>query len=179
MRYLKEGQADVVVTLVPDDPGAAARHAWTEELAWVRGKKMVLDLDAPIPLVSYKYGMRSRIAMATLARANLVGELVFQATDAYALRSAVMAGLGVMVMPRRHIPAGLEAWDDGPLPPPPPVYGAVFVREGTGDSTFRLLADGFAAALRPPDAAREVVPFPPRRAADESHESVTEQAKYH
>lgn len=165
LRHLKEGEVDVVVTLVPDDPGAAARHVWTEELAWVRGKKMVLDLEAPIPLVSYKDGMRSRIAMATLARANLVGELVFRATDAYALRSAVMAGLGVMVMPRQHIPAGLEVWDDGPLPPPPPVYGAVFVREGTGDSTFGLLADSFAAALRP-EAAREVVLFPPPRAAD-------------
>ena len=50
--------------------------------------------------------------------------------------------------------------------------------EGTGDSTFGLLADSFAAALRP-DAAREVVPFPPPRAADEIHELVAEQAKYH
>jgi len=60
---------------------------------------------------------------------------------------------------------GLEAWDDGPLPPPPPVYGAVFVREGAGDSRLDLLADSFAAALRA-DAAGEVVLFPPQRAAD-------------
>ena len=169
LRYLKDGELDVVVTLVPDDPGATARHAWTEELAWVRGKTMTVDLNAPIPLVSYKDGMRSRIAKETLARANLMGELVFRASDAYALRSAVMAGLGVKLMSRRRIPVGLEAWDDGPLPPPPPVYGAVFVREGAGDSRLDLLADSFAAALRP-DAAGEVVLFPPPRATD---------AKYH
>ena len=170
LRYLKQDEVDLVVALVLDNPGAAARHAWTEELVWVRGNTTTeLDLDAPIPLVSYKDGMRSRIAMAILARANLVGELVFRATDAYALHSAVMAGLGVMLMPRRHIPAGLEAWDDGPLPPPPPVYGAVFVREGAGNSTLGLLADSFADALRP-DAASEVVQFPPPHAAD---------AKYH
>jgi len=160
LRYLEEGEVDVVVTLVPDDPSATARHAWVEELAWVRGKTMVVDLNAPIPLVSYKDGMRSRIAMETLAHANLVGELVFRASDAHALRGAVMAGLGIMVMPRRHIPADLEAWEDGPLPPPSSVYGAVFVREGIGDSTLGLLADSFAAALRS-DAAGQVAPFPP------------------
>src|SRR6516225_401130 len=165
LRYLKDGEVDVVVTLAPDDPSATARHAWTEELAWVRGKATAVDLNAPIPLVSYKDGMRSRIAMAILARANLVGELVFRATDAYALHSAVMAGLGVMLMPRRHIPAGLEAWDDGPLPPPPRCCAALFIREGTGDSRFGLLADSFAAALRP-DAAGEVALFPPPRTAD-------------
>ena len=169
LRYLKQDEVDLVVALVPDHPGAAARHAWTEELAWVRGKATDLDLKAPIPLVSYKDGMRGRLAIAKLADANLVGELVFRATDAAALRSAVMAGLGVTLMPRRHIPAGLEAWDDGPLPPLPAVYGAVFVREGTGNSTVGLLADSFAAALRP-DAAAGVVPFPPPHAAD---------AKYH
>ena len=169
LRYLKEDEVDVVVALLSDDPGATARHVWTEEVAWVRGKTTVLDLDAPIPVVSYKDGMHSRIAMATLADANLVGELVFRATDPQALRSTVKAGLGIMLIPRRHIPAGLEAWDDGPLPPPPPVYGAVFVREGAGNSTLGLLADSFADALRP-DAASEVVPFPPPHAAD---------AKYH
>jgi len=169
LRYLKEDEVDVVVALLSDDPGATARHVWIEEVAWVRGQTTVLDLDAPIPVVSYKDGMHSRIAMATLADANLVGELVFRATDPQALRSAVKAGLGIMLIPRRHIPAGLEAWDDGPLPPPPPVYGAVFVREGAGNSTLGLLADSFADALRP-DAASEVVPFPPPHAAD---------AKYH
>jgi DNA-binding transcriptional LysR family regulator len=165
LRYLKQDEVDVVVALIPDDPAGAARHAWTEELAWVRGKATDLDLDAPIPLVGYKDRcMCCRIAMATLNEANLASELVFRATNAEALRSAVTAGLGVMLMPRRRIPAGLEAWDDGPLPPPPAVYGGVFVREGTGDSTLGLLADSFAEALRP-ELATGAKPFPSPRVA--------------
>jgi len=166
LRYLKQDEVDLVVALVPDHPGAAARHAWTEELAWVRGKATDLDLDAPVPLVGYKDRcMCTRIAMATLAEANLVGEMVFRATNAEALRSAVTASLGIMLMPRRRIPAGLEAWDDGPLPPPPAVYGGVFVREGTGDGTLGLLADSFAEALRSDKTAGTATPFPTSRVA--------------
>ena len=65
------------------------------------------------------------------------------------LRSAVTAGVGVMLVPRSRIPAGLEAWDDGPLPPPPAVYGGVFVREGADNDTLDQLADRFAETLRP------------------------------
>jgi len=165
LRYLKQDEVDLVVALVPDDPAGTARHAWTEELAWVRGKATALDLDAPIPLIGYKDRcMCSRIAMATLAEAGLAGDLVFRATNAEALRSAVMAGLGIMLTPRRRIPAGLEAWDDGPLPPPPAVYGGVFVRDGAGDGTLGLLADSFAEALRP-EATAAATPFPAPRVA--------------
>jgi DNA-binding transcriptional LysR family regulator len=167
LRYLKQDEVDLVVALVPDNPGATARHAWTEELAWVRGKATDLDLDAPIPLIGYKDRcMCSRIAMATLADANLVGEMVFRATNAEALRSAVTAGLGITLMPRRRIPASLEAWDNGPLPPPPAVYGGVFVRKGTGDGTLGLIADSFAEALRSDKTAgAAATPFPAPRVA--------------
>lgn len=167
LRYLKQDEVDLVVALVPDHPGAAARHSWTEELAWVRGSATTaLDLDAPVPLIGYKDRcMCTRIAMATLAEANFVGEMVFRATNAEALRSAVTAGLGIMLMPRRRVPAGLEVWDDGPLPPPPAVYGGVFVREGTGDGTLGLLADSFAEALRSDKTPGTATPFPTPRVA--------------
>lgn len=167
LRYLKQDEVDLVVALVPDHPGAAARHSWTEELAWVRGSATTaLDLDAPVPLIGYKDRcMCTRIAMATLAEANFVGEMVFRATNAEALRSAVTVGLGIMLMPRRRVPAGLEVWDDGPLPPPPAVYGGVFVREGTGDGTLGLLADSFAEALRSDKTPGTATPFPTPRVA--------------
>jgi DNA-binding transcriptional LysR family regulator len=152
LRYLEQDEVDIVVALVPDEPEeGAARHHWIEQLAWARGKTMELDLNAPIPLIGYKDRcMCSRIAVATLARADLASELVFRATNAEALRSAVSAGLGVMLVPRSRIPAGLEAWDDGPLPPPPAVYGGVFIRDDAGDM-LEHLADRFAEALRPPE----------------------------
>jgi DNA-binding transcriptional LysR family regulator len=158
LQYLKQDELDIVVALVPDEPDGTARHHWLEELAWVRGKTTTLDLSAPIPLVGYKDRcMCHRVALATLAKANMAGELVFRGTNAESLRSAVTAGVGVMLVPRSRIPAGLEAWDDGPLPPPPAVYGGVFVRDGAANDTLDQLADRFAETLRPaavgPDAA--------------------------
>ena len=118
---------------------------WTEELAWVRGKNTALDLNVPVPLVAYSDRcLCHSVAMATLEKAGLEGELVFRANTAEALRSAVAAGVGVMLLPRRRIPAGLQAWDDGPLPPAPAVYGGVFVREGAANETLEQLADLFA-----------------------------------
>ncbi len=97
LQYLKQDELDLVVALVTDEPEGSARHYWTEELAWVRGKTTTLDLSAPIPLVGYKDRcMCHRVALATLAKAGMAGELVFRATNAEALRSAVSR------RPRRH-----------------------------------------------------------------------------
>jgi DNA-binding transcriptional LysR family regulator len=160
LQYLKQDELDIVVALVPDEPDGAARHYWPEELAWVRGKTTTLDLSAPIPLVGYKDRcMCHRVALATLAKADMAGELVFRGTNAESLRSAVTAGVGVMLVPRSRIPAGLEAWDDGPLPPPPAVYGGVFVREGVANDTLDQLADRFAETLRPAAAAADAAVF--------------------
>ncbi len=159
LQYLKQDELDIVVALVPDEPEGSARHYWPEELAWVRGKTTTLDLSAPIPLIGYKDRcMCHRVAVATLAKADLAGELVFRGTNAESLRSAVTAGVGVMLVPKSRIPAGLEAWNDGPLPPPPVVYGGVFVREGAANDMLDQLADRFAETLRPVAAAPAPAP---------------------
>jgi len=160
LAQLKDDQVDLVVALVPDEPEATARHYWTEELAWLRGKNTALDLKVPVPLIAYSERcLCHKVALATLQKAGLAGELVFRANTAEALRSAVAAGVGVMLVPRRRIPAGLQAWDDSPLPPALPVYGGVFVRDGAANETLELLADRFAEALRP--AASQPTPLAP------------------
>ncbi len=164
LQGLKDDEFDLVVTLVADEPEGAARHYWTEELAWSRGKTTALDLNVPVPLVAHTDRcLCHRAALATLNKAGLEGELVFRADTAEALRSAVAAGVGVMLLPRRRIPAELQAWDDGPLPPAPAVYGGVFVREGAANETLELLADQFAQALGP--SAPQPMPGGPLQAA--------------
>jgi DNA-binding transcriptional LysR family regulator len=158
LQQLEQDQIDIVVAFVLDKSEFGARHLWTEELAWVRGKNAIVDLKVPVPLVSY--GDRClchSIAMATLEKAGLRGELVFRANTAEALRSAVAANIGVMLLPRNRLPAGLQSWDDGPLPPPPAVYGGVFMREGAVNETLEQLADLFADILRPTSA--RPIPF--------------------
>lgn len=170
LQYLKQDQMDLVVALVAEEPNGSARHYWTEKLVWVRGKSASVDLAAPIPLVSY--GDRCvchSIALETLEKVGLSGELVFRANTAEALRSAVAAGVGMMLAPRNRVPAELEVWDNGPLPPAPPAYGSVFVREGAGRETIEQLADRFADALRPTVA--DAVRLAPQRAAEGTRRS--------
>lgn len=157
---LKQEEADLVLARVTVEPHGAARHYWTEELAWVRGKSLTLDPAAPVPLVAYTEScLGHRVAAATLDKVGRAAELVFRGTTAEALHSAVAAGLGVMVKPRRRVPAELAVWDDGPLPPLPPVYCGVFVREGASNKTLDELADHLARTLRPPAVAPDRLVF--------------------
>ena len=148
LQHLKRDEVDLVITLVADNPEGAARHYWLEQLAWVRGRDATFDLKKPVPLVAYKdQCICHRIAVATLGAAGYASELIFSADSGEALRSAVAAGVGVMLAPRSRVPAELEIWHDCPLPIPPFLYGGVFVR--AGNELLDQLADHLAPAMRP------------------------------
>jgi DNA-binding transcriptional LysR family regulator len=160
LQVLKQGDIDLVWVLVTEEPADTARHYWTEELAWVRAKSTTLDPNAPVPLVSYREAsVRYRVGVAAIEKAGLAFELVFRGSNAEALRSAAAAGLGVMVATRRRVPAGLEVWDDGPLPPLPPVFCGIFVREGAGSDMLDQLADYLAQTMRPSAVASDPMLF--------------------
>ena len=150
LQQLKQDQVDIVM--------AGPKHVIHGASAVDRGtrtygKNTVIDLDLPIPLIAY--GDRClchRVAMTALEKAGLRGELVFRGNTAEALRSAVVANVGVMLLPRSRVPDILQTWDDGPLPPAPSVYGGVFLREGAVNETLEQLADLFADTLRPASA---------------------------
>jgi len=160
LQWLKEDEIDLVLALVTEEPEDTARHYWTEELAWVRGKSTMLDPDAPVPMIAHHdVCVCYRVGIAALDRLGRASDLVFRATSAEALRSAVAAGLGVMVVPRRRIPVDLEIWDDGPLPALPAVFCGVFVRQGAANEALEELADHLALTLRPPAMGRETMLF--------------------
>jgi len=167
LAHLKQDQVDIVMALVPENPEGTARHSWTEELAWVRARNTDGGVKTPVPLVSYgERCLCHRAAVTALAGAGMTAELVFRANAAEALRSAVAAGVGVMLMPRGRVTADLEVWDDGPLPPAPAVYGGIFVRDGAGSEMLDRLADRFAQALRAPAAPERFRIAPPQPAAE-------------
>jgi DNA-binding transcriptional LysR family regulator len=150
MQALKDNDLDIVLALVVDEPTIEARHYWTEQLAWVRAEKTALEVEAPVPLLSYKdICVCHRIGVSALNKVGRSSELVFRATSAEWLRSAVIEGVGVMVVPRRRIPAELAAWDDGPLPALPDVYCGIFLGEDCEDETIMQFADHMAAVMRP------------------------------
>jgi len=150
LQALKEDDLDIVLALVVDKPAIEARHYWTEQLAWVRAEKTALDAEAPVPLLSYKeICVCHRVGVSALSKVGRSSELVFRATSAEWLRSAVVEGVGVMVVPRSRIPSELIAWDNGPLPPLPDVYCGIFLGEDCEDEDIVQFADHVAAAMRP------------------------------
>jgi DNA-binding transcriptional LysR family regulator len=173
LQFLKQDEIDLVLSLVGEEPEDTARHYWTEELAWVGAKATRLDPGLPVPVVSYRDGcICHRVAKTALDKVGRGAELVFSASNAEALRSAVVAGFGVMVTPRARVPAELEILDDGALPPLPPVFCGIFVREGADNETLDLLAEHLAQTLRPAVAGPQLFAALPAAAAEAAQTSI-------
>ncbi|MGB7256484.1 MAG: LysR family transcriptional regulator [Pseudolabrys sp.] len=154
IRDLRQGDLDLVVSLSAGPP-IDARHHWVEEVAWIRGKDVEVDLNGPIPLVSYGERSLNRfLAVTALKNAGLEWEDVFIGPSLLSLSGAVAAGLGVMAFARRRAMAfGFSAWDDAPLPKLGNLYCGVYIREGSGREPLEQLADAIAEVLRPDGAA--------------------------
>jgi DNA-binding transcriptional LysR family regulator len=165
LQALKDDNIDIVLALVASEPEDTARHYWTEELVWVGGNSTRLDPDIPVPLISYKdHCLCHRVGVATLEKVGRTAELAFRASNAEALRSAAAAGFGVMVVPRSRIPADLEVWDDGSLPPLPEVFFGIFVGDSADRELHNQIADHIAQTLRPASASSDALVFASRRA---------------
>jgi DNA-binding transcriptional LysR family regulator len=150
IRELRQGDIDLVVCLSATPP-IDARHYWPEEIVWVRGKTVNVDLRQPIPLVSYgEKSLNRYIAVTALKNAGLESEDVFIGPSLLSLSGAVAAGLGVMVLARRRVEAcGLVAWDNGPLPKLDKIYCGIYLREGGNRETLEQLADQIAGVMHP------------------------------
>ncbi|HVV63090.1 MAG TPA: LysR family transcriptional regulator [Pseudolabrys sp.] len=154
IRDLRQGDLDLVVSLSAGPP-IDARHHWPEEVAWIRGKDVEVDLARPIPLVSYGERSLNRfLAVTALKDAGLEWEDVFIGPSLLSLSGAVAVGLGVMAFARRRAMAfGFSPWDDAPLPRLGNLHCGVYIREGSDREPLEQLADAIAEVLRPEGAA--------------------------
>ncbi|HEU4659825.1 MAG TPA: LysR family transcriptional regulator [Pseudolabrys sp.] len=150
---LRQGDLDLIVGLSMTEP-VDARHYWPEEMCWTRGERTKIDIEKPVPLVSYgEKSLNRSVAVAALVRAGLQYEDSFLCPSFLGLSGAVAAGLGVMPLVRRRVAAfGLLPWDDGPLPKLDDIYCGIYVRESAGEALPHELADAIASLLRPDSA---------------------------
>jgi len=151
MRELREGQLDVLVWLSNTQPTVDARHVWTEELVWVRSPLTRIDDALPVPLVCYgETCLLTGACVAALNAAGIDSELAFTGPSIGGLAAAVAAGIGVSALPRGSaVMAGLQVWENPPLPRLRNVHCGISVRSG-GDSAEReQLADVLAEVLKP------------------------------
>lgn len=154
-RDLRSGSLDIMIGLTASRPHDA-RHFWAHETVWVRGLATELDLNRPVPLVSYGEScLYHRIAVHALKKAGLDWEDVFTGPSMISLSSAIVAGLGVMpIIRRRAGDYGMVVWEDPPLPKLPDLYGGIYVREGGARAAYEQLADEIAEALSDHQASK-------------------------
>jgi DNA-binding transcriptional LysR family regulator len=148
LRDLRSGELDLFMGLSTTPP-QDVRHAWTQEVVWVRGLTTDLDPNRPVPLVTYGEAcVYHRLAVQALRKAGLDWEDVFTGPSIASLNNALIAGLGVMpIIRRRAKDLCMVTWEDGPLPKLPDLHGGVYVREGGARAAYEQLADEIAEAM--------------------------------
>jgi DNA-binding transcriptional LysR family regulator len=152
LRGLRQGDLDLCVAIANSKPAIEAHHLWIDQAVWVRSDATQLDPDGVVPLVSFGEDCSCRYtAVNALHRIGRECDFVFTSRSIASLEAAVLAGLGVMVLPRSRVPqTTLTIWEDAPLPELPQLYCGIYLREG-GDNRAALedLADEIAKVLRP------------------------------
>jgi DNA-binding transcriptional LysR family regulator len=152
LRGLRQGDLDLCVAIANSKPAIEAHHLWIDQAVWVKSDATVLEAAGPVPLVSFGEDCSCRYtAVNALRRVGRDCDFVFTSRSIASLEAAVLAGLGVMVLPRSRVPqTKLAEWEDAPLPELPQLYCGIYLREG-GDNRAALeeLANDIAAVLRP------------------------------
>jgi DNA-binding transcriptional LysR family regulator len=150
IRDLHGGELDLFIGLSMNRP-RDARHTWTRDVVWVRGLTTELDLNRPVPLVTFGEAcVYHQLAVKALKKAGFDWETVFTGSGVTSLSRAVVAGLGVMPIVRlRANEIGMLIWEDGPLPKLPDLHTGIYVREGGARVIYEQLADEIAMTMAP------------------------------
>jgi DNA-binding transcriptional LysR family regulator len=148
---LRQGELDLCVAISTTKPSIEAHHLWVDQAVWVRSDATRLEADAAVPLVSFGEDCSCRyIAVNALHRVGRECDFVFTSRSIASLEAAVLAGLGVMVLPRSRVPqTALAVWADAPLPELPELYCGIYLREGGNRAALEELGNDIAAVLRP------------------------------
>jgi len=152
---LRHEQLDIAIGLTAAEPDVEARHHWTEQTVWLRGRSTRLNPAAPVPLVSFREDcIYYRTAVNTLHQSGRDSKLVFTGPTIVSLTAAVAAGLDVMALPRSRVwSSDLTIWQDAPLPKLPDLGWGVYLREEGERGLLEDLADSIGAELRARTAA--------------------------
>lgn len=110
MGRFRQGDFDLV--LVKREPENSDRgvRVWREPLVWVAAGQLALPVDGPLPLVvSPPPCVYRKRATVSLNRAHRRWRVAYSCASLAGQHAAVKAGLGVTVLPKDMVPAGLAA----------------------------------------------------------------------
>ena len=139
LRGLRQGDIDLAVAIANSKPAIEAHHLWIDQAVWVRSDATQLEPGGPVPLVSFGEDCSCRYtAVNALHRIGRDCDFVFTSRSIASLEAAVLAGLGVMVLPRGRVPqTALSIWEDAPLPELPQLYCGILSAAGRQPSRAR------------------------------------------
>ncbi|MBY6142103.1 LysR family transcriptional regulator [Leisingera daeponensis] len=107
-RAYLQGELDLVLVKQHRGEARGAMH-WPEPLAWFQGAGHALDECDPLPLVAFPSNGLYRTQMtAALDSAGRRWRLVYTSSSLAGLLSAIDAGLGISLLPRRVVGLGLD-----------------------------------------------------------------------
>jgi len=110
MGRFRQGDFDLV--LVKREPERSGRgvRVWREPLVWVAAEKLALRGSEPLPLVvSPPPCVYRKRATDSLSRIRRPWRVAYSCASLAGQHAAVKAGLGVTVLPKDMVPAGLAA----------------------------------------------------------------------
>jgi DNA-binding transcriptional LysR family regulator len=118
LERFRKGSFDL--TLIKRERGAARSggiRVWREPLVWVTSERDFQSAEGPLPLVvSPTPCVYRKRATEALDRARRDWRIAYTCGSLAGSIAAVKAGLGVTVLPKDMVPAGLHVVDGGPLP---------------------------------------------------------------
>lgn len=140
---LDNGELDLAALKVPrEDRRPDDRVLWQDELIWVGSDKRSIELEDPIPYISFGPGcFYHPIASEALARAGRTFRVVLQSAAISSVRDAVEAGFGIAILDRYSLGDGTaELVRLNEIAPLPSVY--YIVRAGRSKSGELISAVG-------------------------------------
>lgn len=127
---LEDGYFDVVFALMNPQRGGPAEFSWPEEIVWTRRSDFVISPGMPLPLVVWPGGYDELSVLEAVERAGCSYRVAYAGADLQSRISAVAAGMGLMVLPKRLLRPPLVAASDYYLPKLPPTNASANVRRG-------------------------------------------------
>ena len=111
------GSFDIVLVKRERSSGAGGVRVWREPLVWVAGSHDYVSASGQLPLVvSPEPCVYRKRAVEALDRARRSWRIAYTCGSLAGSIAAVKAGLGVSVLPKEMVPAGLHVIDGAPLP---------------------------------------------------------------
>jgi DNA-binding transcriptional LysR family regulator len=139
LKRLQAGQLDLV--FIKQDPGGTdGRLVRRDRMVWVGHKSVMIDADAPVPLIAYQAPSLSRsYAIRSLESVGRTWRITCNVKEVNGVLAAVRAGIGIAVFPQSLIPGDLAQ------------VSASFALPELGDIDFALV-DNPRAAREPVEA---------------------------